>query len=258
VSRIEGITARDVFTRGEQFVDLVNSAVWHTLDAIARRMQGAVTLDSVGGVYTEWQLYVTALRDHVGQSFIDAAAQTRLVQRDALVAVVLQRNPDALVAAVDGEFEIPLVTNSMAESLMGAAENRLSNVGNEIWESARGQLLDGIQAGDSIGTLRDRVMSAADFSASRAELVARSEVAHAMNAGSLAQMKQLAVPGMTKEWIAVRDGRTREEHAHLDGLKVSLNASFPGGIEPGVAPNCRCVYGYDVPDDDLAEVCSCA
>jgi SPP1 gp7 family putative phage head morphogenesis protein len=259
VPRIDGPNPLDVFTRSERFVDLIDSAVWHTLDAVTGRMRGVITVDSIAGIYTEWQLYVTALRDHVGQSFIDAARQTQVAQRDALIAVVSRRNPDALLAdAGDREFEIPLVTNPMAESLMANAENRLSNVGNEVWESARGQLLTGMQNGEGINSLRSRVMSAADFGAARAELVARTELAHAVNAGSLAQMKQLGVSGMTKQWVAVHDGRTRVSHAQLDGMIIGLEQNFPGGIEPGGEPNCRCTYTYDIPDEELASVCDCA
>jgi hypothetical protein len=92
VPRIDGPNPLDVFTRSERFVDLIDSAVWHTLDAVTGRMRGVITVDSIAGIYTEWQLYVTALRDHVGQSFIDAARQTQVAQRDALIAVVSRRN----------------------------------------------------------------------------------------------------------------------------------------------------------------------
>lgn len=259
MSRIEGPDRVDVFGRSERFVDLVESAVWHTLDAVARRLDGVVTVDSVGGIYTEWQRYVPALRDHVGQAFMDSAAQTRAAQRTAVVAVLRERDsPLALTAAVtvrDQPFEVPLVANVAAEQLMLNAENRLANVGNDIWESARAELVLGLRNGEPLTTLRDRVVSATDFSAGRAEVVARTEVAHAMNAGSLAQMKMLNAPGMTREWIATHDGRTRPAHAHLDGKKVLMNESFPGGIEPGSQPNCRCTYGFDVPDDALEGVC---
>lgn len=258
MSRISGPDPRDVNVRSEQFIDLVNAAVWHTLDAVTGRMHGVVTLDSIAGISTEWQLYVSALRDHVGQTFVDAAAQTRAAQRDALVTLLEKRAPTTLTAAgAPNAFEIPLVANAAAESLMSSAENRLSNVGNEIWEMARSQLLVGMQNGEGIPELRNRVMTAADFGAPRAELVARSEIAHAMNAGSLAQMKQIGAPGMTKEWIAVNDGRTRATHAHLDGKKIGINQTFPGGLAPGVEPNCRCTYGFDLPDDELESTCGC-
>jgi SPP1 gp7 family putative phage head morphogenesis protein len=257
VSRISGPDTRDVATRAEKFVDIVDSAVWHTLDAVTRRLNGAVTLDSISGINTEWQLYVPALRNHIGQTYIDSAVTQRALQRDALVSVLSERS-DTLVASSDpGVFEIPLVANATAEALMANAGNRLANVGNEVWEVARGQLLTGLQNGESTSALRDRVMTAADFSASRAEVIARSEIAYAMNAGSLAQMKQINAPGMTKEWIAVHDGRTRSAHAALDGKKIGINQSFAGGLEPGVEPNCRCTYGFDIPDDELEEQCDC-
>lgn len=257
MSRILGPDHKVIGDAGEELTDVLLSAVWHTLDATASKLQGAVTLDSLSGISTTWQQYVPALRQAVGQSFLDAAALTRGAQRDAVVNVLKDRKPNALLAAAGDPFEVPLVSNDAAAGLMGEAQNRLSNVGNEIWELARSQLVEGIQGGEQLSTIRDRVVSVTDFISPRANVIARSEVAYAMNLGSFTQMQQLDVPGMTKEWLAVRDFRTRVEHADLDGVKVPLDTPFPDGRVPGAEPNCRCTYGYDISDEGLEDVCGC-
>jgi SPP1 gp7 family putative phage head morphogenesis protein len=197
------------------------------------------------------------LLNEVGQTYADAAHATRVAQRDAVVALLRDNGNAALVASASDEFEIPMVANQRAEELMSDARNRLVNVGNDVWEEARGQLLDGLQAGEGVAALRDRVVGATDLSAQRAELVARSEVARAMNSGALDQMRQIDAAGLQQEWIAVMDARTRPEHADMNGLKVGINEQFPIG-EPGDEPNCRCTLGFSLPDEQLvASVCNC-
>jgi SPP1 gp7 family putative phage head morphogenesis protein len=253
VPRVDGPSRDDIARRGDAFTDLVLSAIWHTLNTVTSRFIGTVGLDDIASIRETWKTYVPGLRDHLGQAYLDAAAQTRVGQRDLLISV-LKKNGTALVsslvAVADQPFEIPQVANAQAESLMASAENRLANVGNEVWENARGELLTGLQRGEDIPTLRDRVSAATDFTTTRAELVARSEVASAMNAGALAQMRQVDVPGMTKEWIAVDDGRVRADHIAANGEKVPLDGVFSNGLEPGEEPNCRCTYGFNIPDED--------
>ncbi len=255
MSRIDGPSREDIARRGDAFTELVLSAIWHTLNSVTRRFAGVVSIDDLALIQTTWLTYVSSLRDRIGQSYLDGAMQTRVKQRDALMQI-LKKNDAArsgLVAAVgDAQpFEIPLVGNQQAESIMASAENRLSNVGNEVWEHARGELLIGLQNGEGIPELRNRVSAATDFTAARAELIARSEVASAMNSGALDQMRQIDTPGMLKEWIAVDDGRVRPDHIEANGEKIPLDGVFSNGLEPGEAPNCRCTYGFDIPNDDV-------
>lgn len=98
----------------------------------------------------------------------------------------------------------------------------------------------------------------------RAQLIARTETVGANNQGALAQYEAIAehqgLKGGTKTWLATGDGRTRADHAALDGTTIPLHAKFDvGGYEmngPGDESggaeqvcNCRCTLTYDFPDE---------
>ncbi len=227
------------------------------LRQVARSLTADATVDDLGAIMPLWRAQVDRLLPGLGDAYLGAAAAVRARQRDALVRVLGGR---ALTAGpgAGGGFEIPPVRAELAEQLMANARNRLVNVGNEAWELARGELLAGMQAGEGVRELAARVSGASDLVAPRTELIARTEVGHAMNQGSLEQMRQIGLPATTKTWIAVEDARTRPEHAEADGETVKLDDQFSIGEEPGDAPNCRCTLGFDVPDDQFAEAaCGC-
>jgi SPP1 gp7 family putative phage head morphogenesis protein len=258
VSRIEGPTRRTIARREQEYGARFVASIRDTLRAVTSGFSGVVTLDDLAAITREWNRRVDAgLLEDIGQAYADAAYATRVSQRDALVEL-LKANGTLLAAAGGDTFEIPSVANQRAEDVMGDARNRLTNVGNEVWENARGELLTGLQNGEGIPQLRDRVMGATDLTAARAETIARTEIASAMNSGALDQMRQIDAPGMTKEFIATDDGRTRPEHLAQNGEKVPLNGAFSNGIEPGDEPNCRCTYGFDIPNEQLVDsACSC-
>lgn len=248
MSRIDGPSRHAISQRADRYSTRVVRAIHDTLRVVTDAFSGVVTLDDLSVIMREWKRRVDApggLLDDVRGAYEAGARSTRSAQRDAFAR--------ALVAAAGDSFSVPLVANDRAESLLQAARNRLVNVSNEVWELARGELLTGLQAGEGVPELRDRVMGATRLAAPRAQTIARSEIAHAMNSGSLDQMRQLAAPGMTKEWIATGDGRTRPEHAAMNGQRVALNQPFSIGEEPGDAVNCRCTYGFELPDSELID-----
>jgi HK97 family phage portal protein len=106
-----------------------------------------------------------------------------------------------------------------------------------------------------------------NVSASRATLIARTEVGMASNTSSLEAAKSLQIPNLEKEWVSAQDERVRPgdfqggkldspNHIVMNGAKVGQNEKFvvPPGDEmdgPGdsSAPvgqlvNCRCVLVF--------------
>lgn len=82
----------------------------------------------------------------------------------------------------------------------------------------------------------------------RAMTIARTETVNAANQGQLMLWRQARRKGQIpknakRRWIATMDSRTRDKHRALHGVTVELDESFPGGIEPGQEPNCRCTQG---------------
>lgn len=112
------------------------------------------------------------------------------------------------------------------------------------------QLMEGVQAGESIPKLADRVSSVfAAAKGRRAVTIARTEVVRASNFGGWEAMRQASAE--EKEWLATRDERVRDAHLAMDGQRQPVNKPFvaPGGQQamyPGdfgvgaLDINCRC------------------
>ena len=86
---------------------------------------------------------------------------------------------------------------------------------------------------------------------------ARTAVTSAQNAGRQNTFNRAEEMGITiqKEWISTHDGRVRDSHAALDGVRVNNDRPFPNGLrypgDPSGAPaevyNCRCTMRSIIP-----------
>jgi len=88
-----------------------------------------------------------------------------------------------------------------------------------------------------------------EYGYTRAEMIARTEMAGVMNTGAEEGYRQAGVK--KKEWMASLDGATRDDHAAADGQIVDIDQPFNIGGEMLMAPgdpngsaanviNCRC------------------
>lgn len=124
----------------------------------------------------------------------------------------------------------------IADLIDGPAEDRL-----------RAALAEGIQAGENLEKIADRVEEVFDIERSRAQRIARTEVAESFNGGRYETMKAAEVEKL--EWLTARDSRVRDEHIILDGEIIALGDRFSNGLlyplDPAGPPeqivNCRCV-----------------
>jgi len=127
-----------------------------------------------------------------------------------------------------------------------------------------------IDAGDGLGETIRKMTDAADdvfmrLSSTRAELIARTESASTVNAGTHITYDSEGVK--QREWLSVRDGRTRSEangdgfdHASMDTKIVDIDKPFIVSGEPMMYPgdpssasagnicNCRCSTAPVFPD----------
>lgn len=121
-------------------------------------------------------------------------------------------------------------------------------------------ILDGNSNTELASQLQDEF---AALSASRSQLIARTEVASASTKGSMEAVKALDVPNMLKEWVSVQDDRTRDggvgddaNHLDMDGVRIPIDDKFtvppdatmeaPGDSNGGADQvcNCRCTLVY--------------
>ena len=90
-------------------------------------------------------------------------------------------------------------------------------------------------------------------------MIARTEVHRTASFANEIAAESMGIAGTKKEWVAVRDARTRVAHLVASGQKVGLEEPFIVGGEqlkypgdpagsPGNTINCRCVSIYTTPD----------
>ena len=157
---------------------------------------------------------------------------------------------------VSFDLEAPFVRDFIA-----ARANQLAGqVTTTTYTAIQRALADGVANGASIDDLASAVQHVFDVAdRSRALTIARTEVISASNGSAslaAAQLPSDVVGG--QEWIATRDGRTRDDHADADGQVVAIGQPFEVGGEamaypgdPGGSPdltiNCRCTVAFLTP-----------
>ncbi len=112
------------------------------------------------------------------------AVQQQLVP---VVAEVYQTSAGVVHAQMVDATQVPTlpsVGSLTAEQYLAAATNTFAEVGDDLWATARSELLDGFEKGESIDQLADRLRASAGMTAKTAVLVARTQVLDASNAGS--------------------------------------------------------------------------
>ena len=138
-----------------------------------------------------------------------------------------------------------------------------------IAETTRGQVVDqvtrGFKEGLGVAEIAKSVLEAAPQIAKwRGATIARTETHGAANNGADAAARETGLV-LNKEWIAVKDSRTRDPHAAADGQVVGMDNTFDVGGESlrypgdpngsaGNVINCRCALGHIVVDPFIAEL----
>lgn len=126
---------------------------------------------------------------------------------------------------------------------------------DKLWnkQHINGAITQGILLGESIPDISKRLAAVTDMNRSSAIRNARTMTTSAENGGRIDSYKRAENMGikLTQEWLATKDGRTRHEHAMLDGQERKVGEAFevegykimfPGDpeAEPFLTYNCRC------------------
>lgn len=180
------------------------------------------------------------------------------------------------IAKVTGAKKPEVFTSDFASNALALANNRMVNIGDQVWGQIQTQLSEGFAAGESINQLASRLNTVAGLSTPRALVTARTEVIGAANAGAYEQMvfSGFTDEEVSKQWLATEDPRTRKSHREADGQTVALhqpfvvdvvqsvggvdvtvgteNLNFPGDPlgSAGNVINCRCSIAFVFNDDD--------
>lgn len=191
------------------------------------------------------------------------SAQTAEVSSDlyeALMGQAFVRLTDRLGVSfdIDAEFVADFIT-TRANQLAGG-------VTRATYDAITEALAEGVGEGEGIPDLSARIRGVFEHcSEVRAERIARTEVIGGYGAATRAAITGLpadVVAGV--QWIATRDGRTRETHATADGQIVAASEPFQVGGSSMLYPgdpsgpadevvNCRCAMAALTPAEFEAE-----
>jgi hypothetical protein len=232
---------------------VIEGALGGVLDTAAARLGQVVTaaaadgeaqasVDDLNVVLADWKAAV----DQVVLPYFGGIFEAGAVAAEQQIAGI-----GVVVPGADPEF-----LDHAARQYLASTTDRFYLLGDEAWEAARAQLLEGFAAGEGIGSLRKRVQDVTGLTRARAEALARTEVIGASNMGADARVRAMGADAPPyKQWLSTMDGRTRRTHVRADGQVVLFDQRFEVGGSylrvPGdpLGPaaeviNCRCTTLY--------------
>lgn len=130
---------------------------------------------------------------------------------------------------------VQLNTNVLYEKI-----NKITGINKTIWNQLKMVIFEGVDNGETIDQITDRIRDTYKVAKKRAKLIARTEVTQAMNEAALLEYKDNGVKQV--KWLAAMDERTRATHKDNHGVVRDSGTPFPSGeVYPGQhSPNCRC------------------
>lgn len=142
------------------------------------------------------------------------------------------------------------------ESVVQNRQNMLSRTSTDIWHEIRELIAEGIEEGDSIDDLANRIKDKFnDISKMRARRIAVTETAVAYEKGRYLTMKEAGITH--KKWITASDANVRGSHQAVNGEVLPIEELFVVGDDALLHPadpngsaeeviNCRCVSVADL------------
>ena len=153
----------------------------------------------------------------------------------------------------------PVSRHAFVVAQLATTQNFLVRIPDEVYNLVFAEINDGVNAGESVGQIADRVdntlsTTGSERWANRARVIAITETTRAYGAGTTAAgLEQSRVTGrlLRKRWRTEHDDRVRASHRHVDGVTLPLYQPFNVGGFPLMFPgdpmgpadevvNCRC------------------
>ena len=140
---------------------------------------------------------------------------------------------------------------TQVKEFLATRDNRLRDVPQEVFDTIKSQLTEGIDKGESISELSSRVRSSFnEIGSGRGKTIAMTETSAAYGTARHAAMKSAGVP--SKQWLTSHNDNVRPAHAEAEGQIRAVDEpfnvdgeelDFPGDPEgsPGNVINCHCV-----------------
>jgi SPP1 gp7 family putative phage head morphogenesis protein len=134
------------------------------------------------------------------------------------------------------------------------ASMRLAEYSSAYYSELSELISNSMVSGKSYLDIAKEIKDKTNMSLNDSLRIARTEGHFAMNQAKVDVLNEAVDAGLQikKRWIAAHDDRTRENHAHMDGIEVDIDENFnvngdymsaPGlGSDPAENINCRCTF----------------
>lgn len=218
----------------------------------------------------------TQLNNYINNlSSVALDANMELISTDIIQNAIEKVYSKVMVDFAKNSYDQYILVNKKTESnwietVLNWVRINLGGIVNSINFFTRRRITEqveiAIQEGWSIQDLKEKLKKDYAFSDPRAQMIARTEIIRASNAGSLLGAIETGIP-MLKFWLATRDDRTRgqkpsdrfDHYSMLEREKIGVpldqafNISgefllYPGDPDgsAGNTINCRCSLRYEV------------
>lgn len=207
----------------------------------------------------------------IKQAPADLELILRELQPERMRSVIYEEGQQTLVAWAQRESEAtkapipdtitlnPFVTRYLDEHALASVKEIDTTTRNAM----RAALIDGVRAGEGTALLIKRLRELPEMSRERAELIARTEVGRAANAGKHAAYS--LNPAIDyKRWVATSGSRTRPAHMELSGQIKAVDQPFTYGIQTAMYPGgwgsaamdarCRCTIAAHFIEDETLSI----
>jgi HK97 family phage portal protein len=118
--------------------------------------------------------------------------------------------------------------------------NKIKGINDHTYNLIRSQVVEAIDAGETIDQLSKRITDVYKFNQSRARTISRTETGGLLNRSTYEEYKQVGVK--KKQWV----GGNRPSHASINGQIKNMNENFDNGL----------AYPHD-PSGPASEVINC-
>ena len=161
--------------------------------------------------------------------------------------VIADEAGKAMVAELGGDPVIFSLRDSSAMAILEEKLIKVTDINEVTREMLRVTLLEGLENGEAIRDLQDRIRETFNFAESRSLTIARTETGQAASPARIAGMQKMGVVEI--EWGTAGDGKVRASHVNCAGAgRRRIGDPFPNGClypcDPGGPAgeviNCRC------------------
>jgi hypothetical protein len=122
----------------------------------------------------------------------------------------------------DDPWKLP---SQATQQFLKDRKNKLSNVGEEIFERVRGAVTEGVNAGDSRDAIAKRVrLVFNDIDVGRSKVIAQTETSAAFGFGRHEALKSAGI--QYKRWLTSGNANVRRSHSAMNGEIVPLDEPF--------------------------------